>query len=145
LFSHHLNNTRCFDELGALKIDAYVNTYVLLTICLCAWSDNYINSARDYRRQDLNKQFYFKTKSLYGNFIKVATTSLIRQDLAVSLTELTTHSQSEPNSKKCGDIPPNPKCTFMAPCLGKGASILAATVGGFSWYRPRTTYRICYK
>jgi hypothetical protein len=104
---------------GALKIDAYINTYVLLTICLRAWCDNYIDSVHDYRRRDLNKQFYFKNKSFYGNFINVAAASLIRQDLMVSFTELTTHSHPEPNYKKCGDNPPNPKCTFMASCLVK--------------------------
>jgi len=36
---------------------------------------------------------------LYGNFIKVAAASRVRRDLSVSLTELTTHSHPEPNSK----------------------------------------------
>jgi len=61
------------------------------------------------------------------------------------VTELTTHSHPEPNSKKCGDIPPNPKCTFIASCLGKGTDILAATARGFSWCHPHANYRICYK
>ena len=51
---------------------AYVHASVLLKLFKCLRCNSHIYSAYSYKKGDLNKQFYLKTKSIYDKFIRSA-------------------------------------------------------------------------